>query len=139
MLKAISAQIRKLLTISILRGLFTLTSTKEFSGMKDDLLGTDVADIIGTTKDLAGRVFLGGECGKRLITNIVDKTARQTRDLESLAISRSNNPCDGWKPVTWAEVANAVDNVANILILQAGHLAPDTLPTVAYIGLEDLR
>ncbi|KAJ5688182.1 hypothetical protein N7536_010801 [Penicillium majusculum] len=90
-------------------------------------------------KDSAAKMFLGGECGKRLIPNVIDETARQTPDVECMSIPRSNNPSDGWKPVTWAQVANAVNYVANMLITQNGHPAPGNFPTVAYIGLEDPR
>ncbi|KGO64305.1 Male sterility, NAD-binding [Penicillium expansum] len=84
-------------------------------------------------------MFLGGECGKRLVPTIIDETASKTPDLECMSIPRSNNPSDGWKPVTWAEVTNAVNYVANMLITQGGHPAPGIFPTVAYIGLEDPR
>lgn len=107
--------------------------------MTYDPRGTDVAHLIGTTKESAAKMFLGGECGKRLIPNVIDETARQTPDLECMSIPRSTDPCDGWKPVTWAQVANAVNYVANMLITQNGHPVPGKFPTVAYIGLEDPR
>jgi Acyl-CoA synthetases (AMP-forming)/AMP-acid ligases II len=107
--------------------------------MTHDPYGTHDGHSIGTTKDSVAKMFLGGECGKRLIPNVIDETAHKTPDLECMSIPRSNNPCDGWKPVTWAEVANAVNYVANMLITQNGHPVPGKFPTVAYIGLEDPR
>ncbi|KAB8225904.1 hypothetical protein BDV33DRAFT_187225 [Aspergillus novoparasiticus] len=107
--------------------------------MTGDTHGTTNAQALNGTKDTAAKMLLGGECGKRLIPHVIDETARKTPDVECMSIPRSNNPHDGWKPVSWAQVANAVNYVAQMLIMQAGHPAPGTFPTVAYIGLEDPR
>ncbi|PWY95993.1 acetyl-CoA synthetase-like protein [Aspergillus sclerotioniger CBS 115572] len=96
-------------------------------------------NVFGTTVDPTSNPLLGGECGKRLIPHVIDATARETPDVECLSVPRTNNPRDGWKPVSWAQVAHAVDYVAHMLLNQAGHPAPGTFPTVAYIGLEDPR
>ncbi|PWY69123.1 acetyl-CoA synthetase-like protein [Aspergillus heteromorphus CBS 117.55] len=96
-------------------------------------------NVFGTTVDPATTLH-GGECGKRLIPHIIDATARVTPDVECLSIPRTNgNPRDGWKPVSWAQVANAVNYVAHLLVKQAGHPELGTFLTVAYIGLEDPR
>lgn len=83
--------------------------------------------------------FIGGKCGKRLISNVIDETARLTPDLECMSIPQSNDTSDGWKPVSWSQIANAVNYAAQLLITQVGHPIPGTFPTVAYIGLEDSR
>ncbi|KAL2839422.1 acetyl-CoA synthetase-like protein [Aspergillus pseudoustus] len=84
--------------------------------------------------------LLGGECGKRLIPHIIDATAAATPDAECLFIPRTpGKPTDGWKSVSWAEVANAVNYVAHMLIRAAGTPTPGTFPTIAYIGLDDPR
>lgn len=92
-----------------------------------------------TNKGSEAEAFLGGKCGQRLITHIIDETACQTPDLECVSILRSNNPRDGWKPISWSQIANAVNYAAHMIIMQAGHPVPGTFPTVAYIGLEDPR
>jgi acyl-CoA synthetase (AMP-forming)/AMP-acid ligase II len=105
--------------------------------MKDD--PHSAVQATNTNKGSDDEVFLGGKCGQRLITHIIDETARETPDLECVSIPRSNNPRDGWKPITWSQVANAVNYAAHMIIMQAGHPVPGTFPTVAYIGLEDPR
>lgn len=92
-----------------------------------------------TNKGSEAEAFLGGKCGQRLITHIIDETACQTPDLECVSILRINNPRDGWKPISWSQIANAVNYAAHMIIMQAGHPVPGTFPTVAYIGLEDPR
>ncbi|PYH46069.1 acetyl-CoA synthetase-like protein [Aspergillus saccharolyticus JOP 1030-1] len=97
-------------------------------------------NVFGTYTDSISTPLLGGECGKRLIPNVIDATAKATPDVECLSVPRSNgNPSAGWKPVSWAQVANAVNYVAHMLIAEAGVPTPGTFPTVAYIGLEDPR
>lgn len=89
--------------------------------------------------DAEQEVFIGGKCRKRLIPHIIDETARLTPDLECISIPRNNDPSDRWKPVSWPQITNAVNYAAQLLIMQVGHPAPGTFPTVAYIGLEDPR
>ncbi|RAQ59689.1 NRPS-like enzyme [Aspergillus flavus] len=107
--------------------------------MTGDTYGTTIAHAFSSTKDTAAKMLSGGECGKRLIPHVIDETARKTPDVECMSTPRSNNRHDGWKPVSWAQVANAVNYAAQMLIMQAEHPAPGTFPTVAYIGLEDPR
>lgn len=107
--------------------------------MTGDTYGTTIAHAFSSTKDTAAKMLSGGECGKRLIPHVIDETARKTPDIECMSTPRSNNSHDGWKPVSWAQVANAVNYAAQMLIMQAEHPAPGTFPTVAYIGLEDPR
>ncbi|RAL16167.1 acetyl-CoA synthetase-like protein [Aspergillus homomorphus CBS 101889] len=97
-------------------------------------------NVFGTFVDSATTPLLGGECGKRLIPNVIDATANATPDVECLSVPRCNgNPGAGWKPVSWAQVANAVNYVAHMLTNDAGTPTPGSFPTVAYIGLEDPR
>ncbi|PYI35269.1 acetyl-CoA synthetase-like protein [Aspergillus indologenus CBS 114.80] len=97
-------------------------------------------NVFGTYTDSAATPLLGGECGKRLIPHVIDATARATPDAECLSVPRSNgNPQAGWKRISWAQVANAVNYVAHMLIKEGGTPTPGTFPTVAYIGLEDPR
>ncbi|KAJ5784570.1 acetyl-CoA synthetase-like protein [Penicillium pulvis] len=97
-------------------------------------------NVFGTIVDPAVTPLHGGECGKRLIPHVIDATASATPDAECFSIPRTNGrPGDGWKIITWAQVANAVNYVAHMLIKKGGKPPPGTFPTVAYIGLEDPR
>ncbi|KAJ5711092.1 acetyl-CoA synthetase-like protein [Penicillium malachiteum] len=101
---------------------------------------TNNMNVFGTITDSENNPLLGGECGKRLMPHVIDATAIATPDLECLSVPRTyGNPRDGWKPVSWAQVANAVNYVAHMLVKQAGTPEPGSFPTVAYIGLEDPR
>lgn len=114
----------------------TSAFSEEFPTMKDSspLHSTE------TPKDPAVKTLLGWEsAGKRLIPHVIDETARETPDLECVSIPRSNNPRDGWKPVSWSQISNAVNYAAHMLIAQEGHPESGTFPTVAYIGLDDPR
>jgi acyl-CoA synthetase (AMP-forming)/AMP-acid ligase II len=83
--------------------------------------------------------LLGGECGKRLLFHIIDETARARPDAECFSIPRSDKPRDGWKPVSWAQVADAVNYAAHMITEQLGSPEPGTIPTIAYIGFDDPR
>lgn len=97
-------------------------------------------NVFGTITDSENNPLLGGECGRRLMPHVIDATAIATPDVECLSVPRTHgNPRDGWKSVSWAQVANAVNYVAHMLIAQAGTPTPGTFPTIAYIGLEDPR
>ncbi|KAJ5688964.1 acetyl-CoA synthetase-like protein [Penicillium macrosclerotiorum] len=97
-------------------------------------------NVFGTITDSDNHPLHGGECGKRLMPHVIDATAIATPDVECLSVPRTHgNPLDGWKPVSWAQVANAVNYIAHLLIEQAGVPTPGTFPTIAYIGLEDPR
>jgi acyl-CoA synthetase (AMP-forming)/AMP-acid ligase II len=93
----------------------------------------------GTTGSRATGPLFGGDCGQRLIVHIIDETARATPDVECVSVPRSSVASDGWEPVSWSQIANAVNYVAHMLTEQNGAPAPGTFPTVAYIGLEDPR
>ncbi|KAJ5623691.1 acetyl-CoA synthetase-like protein [Penicillium lividum] len=96
-------------------------------------------NVFGTITD-SEESFLGGKCGKRLMPHVIDATAIATPDVACMFIPRTpGNPRNGWKPVSWAQVANAVNFAAHMLIERAGRPTPGTFPTIAYIGLEDPR
>ncbi|KAL4864056.1 hypothetical protein BDV12DRAFT_205954 [Aspergillus spectabilis] len=96
-------------------------------------------NVFGTVTDSEQHPLLGGECGKRLIPHVIDATASETPDVECLSVPRTHgNPRDGWKPVSWAQVANAVNYVAQMLIQQAGTPTPGIFPTIAYAGYKAL-
>ncbi len=80
------------------------------------------------------------EYGRRLLHNVVDQVAVSDPGRSLAFIPRSNEPKDGWKPVTYGEVANAVNYVAHEICKAAKDIPKnDVFPTVAYIGPNDIR
>jgi acyl-CoA synthetase (AMP-forming)/AMP-acid ligase II len=77
--------------------------------------------------------------GKRLIPHIIDQVAQDDPDRCIYAIPRSSNPKHGWEEVTYKRLANAINRAAKILIEDCGPAVPNTFPTVAYIGANDIR
>lgn len=78
--------------------------------------------------------------GRRLMVDIVDARAAKTPDREWVSVPNSSNPRDGWKPITYAQAANAVNFVAHKITKVAGPPeSPNSFPTAAYIGPNDAR
>ncbi|EFQ26791.1 thioester reductase domain-containing protein [Colletotrichum graminicola] len=77
--------------------------------------------------------------GKRLIPQIIDETARSEPNRELLSVPRSSDPRDGWKPITFKQIANAVNRVARAIIEKCGTPEPGSFPTLTYIGPGDVR
>ncbi|KAK1971952.1 thioester reductase domain-containing protein [Colletotrichum sublineola] len=77
--------------------------------------------------------------GKRLIPHIIDETARSEPNRECLAVPRSSDPRDGWTPITFKQVANAVNRIAHRIIEKCGTPEPGSFPTITYIGPNDAR
>ncbi|KAM7205204.1 hypothetical protein V8F20_003341 [Naviculisporaceae sp. PSN 640] len=78
--------------------------------------------------------------GRRLMVDIVDARAAKTPDREWLSVPNSSDPKDGWKPITYAQAANAINFVAHKITKVAGPPeSPNAFPTAAYIGPNDAR
>ncbi|KAK4212615.1 hypothetical protein QBC37DRAFT_424658 [Rhypophila decipiens] len=77
--------------------------------------------------------------GRRLMVDILDARAATTPDREWLSVPCSSNPKDGWKAITYAQAANAVNLTAHKIIKIGGEPEPNTFPTVAYLGPNDAR
>jgi len=77
--------------------------------------------------------------GRRLIVNIIDERARDEPDREWCFVPRTSTPSDGWKMITYAEAANAINRVAHRLVETSGTPISGTFPTVAFIGPNDVR
>ncbi|KAK4195711.1 hypothetical protein QBC40DRAFT_18157 [Triangularia verruculosa] len=77
--------------------------------------------------------------GRRLIPNIVDERARLEPTREWISVPRTSNPKDGWKKITYKDAANAINRIAHKLVSTTGKPEPGSFPTVAYIGLNDVR
>jgi hypothetical protein len=77
--------------------------------------------------------------GQRLVINVIDQTAAADPGREWLSIPRSSEPEDGWRVVTFGEFANAINRIAQRMLEVCGVPAPNSFPTIAYIGPSDVR
>lgn len=77
--------------------------------------------------------------GRRLLPTLIDKVAAEDPDRECISIPRSSEPSDGWEPISWKAMANAVNRAAHRVVEVCGKPEPDTFPTIAYIGPNDIR
>lgn len=77
----------------------------------------------------------------RLLVHLIDDRARTTPAREWLSVPRTSDPRDGWRPITYASAANAVNRLAHKLVEVLGrdHMERGTFPTIAYIGPNDAR
>ncbi|CAN8099936.1 unnamed protein product [Discula destructiva] len=77
--------------------------------------------------------------GKRLLPTIVDQVSVQDPTRECFQIPRSSNIEDGWRVITWKDMANAVNRAAHRIVDLCGKPEPKSFPTIAYIGPNDIR
>ncbi|KAI1213858.1 acetyl-CoA synthetase-like protein [Annulohypoxylon truncatum] len=77
--------------------------------------------------------------GRRLPLQIIKERAATEPDREWLSIPRGTNPEDGWEKLTFAQLAKAINRVADGIRAFGGVPEPDTFPTIAYIGTNDSR
>lgn len=77
--------------------------------------------------------------GRRLLPTLIDQIAVQDPERECLLAPRSSEPSDGWKVITWKALSNAVNRAAHRIVDLFGKPEPGTIPTIAYIGHNDVR
>ncbi|KHO00565.1 Male sterility, NAD-binding protein [Metarhizium album ARSEF 1941] len=84
---------------------------------------------------------LGAESDKsvpRLLTTVVDEIAASEPSRPFQFQPKSRKAEDGWIPVTFAELANAVNHVAHIVAETVKKDSTDDFPTLAYVGPNDV-
>lgn len=80
---------------------------------------------------------MASQFGSRLLPIVVDETAKSQPDLPYAYVPTSNNVSDGFKAVTFSDIATAANHVA---IWIHHNLGPsDSFETISYMGLGDLR
>ncbi|KFX85799.1 hypothetical protein V490_09403 [Pseudogymnoascus sp. VKM F-3557] len=82
------------------------------------------------------------EAGKnmpRLLPHVVDEIAASEPSRPYIYQPKSSYPGDGWVPVTFKELANAIDHVAHIITETVKKDSTDEFPTLAYVGPSDVR
>ncbi|ROV98684.1 hypothetical protein VMCG_06712 [Cytospora schulzeri] len=77
--------------------------------------------------------------GKRLLPTIIDQVAGQDPTRECMQIPRTSDPSDGWRIVTWKDMANGVNRCAHRIVELCGKPQEGSFPTIAYIGPNDAR
>ncbi|KAL7931542.1 NRPS-like enzyme [Trichoderma chlorosporum] len=76
----------------------------------------------------------------RSLINIIDDDAAKEPNRPFIFIPRSSRPQDGWEPVTYGQMANAVNHVAHsIQRMAASYIQDGNFPTIAYMGPNDVR
>lgn len=87
--------------------------------------------------DIRDPVHASPQYGKRLIPQIVDELAHSDPTRIYASFQRSTNLSDGFRDVTFKELARAADAAAWWLEKTIGR--SDISETLAYIGLSDVR
>lgn len=75
--------------------------------------------------------------GSRLLPVVVDETAKRQPDLPYAYVPISSNVGDGFKAITFHEIAAATDHMAAWIHQNLGRST--SFDTIAYMGLGDLR
>ncbi|PSN61885.1 acetyl-CoA synthetase-like protein [Corynespora cassiicola Philippines] len=75
--------------------------------------------------------------GKRLMPAVVDETARENPGLVYASVPLSTNIGDGFKNITFSDIASATNHVAAWIEKTMGRSSE--FETIAYMGLGDLR
>lgn len=79
-----------------------------------------------------------GDFGRRVLITLIDDIATADPTRPFTFIPNSSNPEDGWKPVTFQELAKSINYWAHD-ISSATRDSTNDFPTVAYIGPNDVR
>lgn len=79
------------------------------------------------------------EYQRRLLVNIVDDYAGVEPNRTWAYKPRSSKPEDGWIPITYAELANAINHVAHQISQTVKKNSTYEFPTLAYVGPSDAR
>lgn len=75
--------------------------------------------------------------GSRLLPTLVDETAKSHPDLPYAYVPVSSNVGDGFKAVSFSDVASATNHLAAWIHQNLGQST--SFETIAYMGLGDLR
>jgi hypothetical protein len=78
-----------------------------------------------------------GQYGSRLMASIVDEQGTNNAERIFSYVPRTADVADGFQPVTFGQLKNAVDYAVCWLRENFGGFAP--LETLCYVGVSDLR
>ena len=77
--------------------------------------------------------------GRRLLPCVLDDEAQTYPERLFAAFATSNNVCQGFRDVTFSQMAHAVDFMAHRLQSTFGSILKHDFETLTYIGVPDLR
>lgn len=75
--------------------------------------------------------------GKRLLTHLIDERAASNHARPFFSLPNSSDPADGFRDISYAEFANAVNRCARWILENIGRSS--SFETLVYIGPPDLR
>ncbi|KAG5994521.1 putative NRPS-like protein biosynthetic cluster [Claviceps pusilla] len=75
----------------------------------------------------------------RLLPVVVDQIAASDPGHPYIYQPKSSRPQDGWGPISFGELANAINHVAHLMTKTVKMESKDKFPTVAYFGHNDVR
>lgn len=75
--------------------------------------------------------------GRRLLPAVLDELSRATPNRLYAAVPRSADVTEGFRDLTVAEIARAVDFMANWIIDRHGY--SKSFETISFLGIADLR
>jgi acyl-CoA synthetase (AMP-forming)/AMP-acid ligase II len=76
-------------------------------------------------------------CGKRLLTHLIDERAASYHRRPFFSLPKTNNLADGYEDISYANFANAINKLATWILKEIGRSC--TFQTLVYIGPMDLR
>lgn len=82
-------------------------------------------------------IVMATRYGSRLMPVIVDETAEKQPNLTYASVPLTTNISDGFKSVTFSDIASAINHVAGWIDRTLGQ--SKNFATIAYMGLGDLR
>ena len=75
--------------------------------------------------------------GTRLLPNVIDARAREGFERPYASIPISNDPSDGFRDISYAQFANAINRCAQWILDSIGR--SETFEVLVYLGPQDLR
>ena len=75
----------------------------------------------------------------RLVVSIIDEIAETDPERPYAYVPRTSKAADGWTPVTFRRLANAVNRAARVVHEKVKADSDDEFPTVGYVGPNDIR
>ncbi|KAK2015966.1 male sterility protein [Colletotrichum eremochloae] len=76
--------------------------------------------------------------GQRALPTIIDERAVHEPERICFSTPYTSEPRDGWRKVTNKDLANVINYLAHVILETCGTPAPNTFPTIAYIGPNDI-
>ena len=86
---------------------------------------------------IARKPLRAPDYGRRLLPHLIDERARNNHSRPYASIPVSKEPKDGFRDISYAQFANAINRCARWLLDHVGKSG--SFDTLAYMGPQDLR